>query len=1053
MARLSFFTTILMLVILSGCDTKMLSVKQIDPINSPQDFFLARNVGTEEEPTYIYDQPNEDVEIFPAWAPANTIKILKKKVFDGVGYLVVRPLATEIYWQRDEDVDPRLVAQAQLSGQIKTGADTWSAEQAFNFSESNLTKTGLGYTAYSVSDIGPYTDVVFGQAWNFEQGNAKQSFYLDSPDNTVKLRWSVRVLEAAIADPENDKKGLSYDISDYQGNVVHTSEADPEEGWVIHRWEFEPDGYECDVTDGRTSLQRFTDKAGLWVDPYLSVDEESSTYTITSAGIFEIRFASSNGWGMDEFYDLANDPSKSTDLMGTGSFDGAIPYIMVRAEGDSDEWRNTNDTNSSNTFFVEHQNELFVKIFVKGYLQETSGGSNTDYPYEIRYTIYSDGRIFTDVKITNDSGSTQAYTGTTQFNHIGLRLNYGSLNFAADYDEEDGAGTSKGANENWCGLLGKTSGDSAVFCVLMYEDTSNNPISVSYFAKAVGTTNYMVFNSYGTNPSWDDGELFHYVMFYHIGKDKDYWDSGDNDVFDHTLAEQWEDQIRDMDIATLTTGSNVDDLNIPLTIPSTNAAAADGSNNFEFGASETLQYTNDSNPRIGHVDVIHDPMITTDGSTERRIELIHCDDNAASNTVVADIGNNATWETSEGTTRNTNNDSVSSDIERGTGLDTGGTYHVEHSATAYDNAFFKQGTISITFTPQFAYDAAADQTIWSLYVDAGDYIQITYDAGNDRYELRVSWGGTLTTLNGDAFTESTSLQQLTKIKGCWDSDENLLQLSINGQVVDNGTNTGTPSSGNAAYVMTGCDCVTDADGTGQLEADVFLDKIQAEDGMKVDHGAHFTGNGSVDTDVAHEEITLLWQGSDTTPIGGNVTSNGDYTQDGPIGTKAFRNDAAGEYASFSTSGNIAAGEGTISFWFKPNSALGADCTLFYADAAFKIWWDDSDNDIAFTYNTDVLNSDPAFAADDTLWHHVEVGWDASTRLYIKIDGQISEQTSGVDSAPTLDATAYLTADDASGTNRADVMISDFFVTDTIGTPQIPVVLGSGPIYAPIREVN
>ncbi len=38
----------------------------------------------------------------------------------------------------------------------------------------------------------------------------------------------------------------------------------------------------------------------------------------------------------------------------------------------------------------------------------------------------------------------------------------------------------------------------------------------------------------------------------------------------------------------------------------------------------------------------------------------------------------------------------------------------------------------------------------------------------------------------------------------------------------------------------------------------------------------------------------------------------------------------------------------MSFWFKPNSALGADCTLFYADAAFKIWWDDSDNDVVFT---------------------------------------------------------------------------------------------------------
>ena len=47
----------------------------------------------------------------------------------------------------------------------------------------------------------------------------------------------------------------------------------------------------------------------------------------------------------------------------------------------------------------------------------------------------------------------------------------------------------------------------------------------------------------------------------------------------------------------------------------------------------------------------------------------------------------------------------------------------------------------------------------------------------------------------------------------------------------------------------------------------------------------------------------------------------------------------------------------------------------------------------------------------------------------------------------------MATDDADGTNRADVLISDFFITDKMATPQIPVILGSGPIYAPIKDVS
>ena len=58
---------------------------------------------------------------------------------------------------------------------------------------------------------------------------------------------------------------------------------------------------------------------------------------------------------------------------------------------------------------------------------------------------------------------------------------------------------------------------------------------------------------------------------------------------------------------------------------------------------------------------------------------------------------------------------------------------------------------------------------------------------------------------------------------------------------------------------------------------------------------------------------------------------------------------------------------------------------------------------------------------------------------------MTELTTGVDAAPTLDTNMYFTADDASGTNRANVKMGRLSITDTIGTPDLPCILGSGPV--------
>ena len=101
----------------------------------------------------------------------------------------------------------------------------------------------------------------------------------------------------------------------------------------------------------------------------------------------------------------------------------------------------------------------------------------------------------------------------------------------------------------------------------------------------------------------------------------------------------------------------------------------------------------------------------------------------------------------------------------------------------------------------------------------------------------------------------------------------------------------------------------------------------------------------------------------------------------------------------------------------------------------------------------MLNQTTAFAAGDTNVHHVRVAGKASDWLLIQVDGEKNYLTSGVDAAPTLDATMFFTADDASGTNRCNVKIADFFIADEAGIPEVPVILGDGVIHTPALALD
>jgi len=299
------------------------------------------------------------------------------------------------------------------------------------------------------------------------------------------------------------------------------------------------------------------------------------------------------------------------------------------------------------------------------------------------------------------------------------------------------------------------------------------------------------------------------------------------------------------------------------------------------------------------------------------LEYFKFDDNAASSAVVAAVGNNGVWEAADGTDRNTSNATVSTDIGRDSGLDTKDTYHVTCDNTVYDNAFFKSGTIILSFVPQFSYDDAADQTLFHIFVDTGDEHILVYDAGNDKYELRTSFGGTTTTISSDAYTD---MGGLTTIMAGWDYDNGGFSfLAVNGQVVDTGTNAGTASSGNAAYVIIGAD--SDEDGTTSLNADVYFDSYKAIDGCLLPYGGNpWLGNGEVNATAYHSDVLLYWGCEDNdSEIGSTTFSYGTgaslTTGAKFIGSKGL--DSAGGYCYVSdSSAFMDQTGGSISFWFQ-----------------------------------------------------------------------------------------------------------------------------------------
>jgi len=402
---------------------------------NPQDYFL-QSVDDEGNPVG-YDDVNQEVTDY---APA---KAFRKKVFDGTADIVVLSDTVQIYWKEN------LVAEAQLEGQVETSPGVWQG-QLFSFADANVQKitevegedrdgnpimvpVTPFFRAYEVKDIPALgiVDAVFGLDVHWAFKDTKLSFYLDAPGFNARIRWQCRVKDSAVAwtdnsDPENSihHRGLSFSVSDYEGNVNHGSQADPEPGWTQHWWTFEPDGKLIDAADARTPLERYEQGVGLVVDPYLSVDEQSTYIDVYCDGYYAR---------------IRNDETDTCCRINETSTDEEMYHISDIYIESATIKRTSFDTSRAVT--VIENTPSRVKIMVKGLPTDDTQASdlvNCNYTEWI-FTIYPD-KISWEYKISMSSSSTPTNMGMCLIQANGTNLDNEALYYEDGGDETEETG-------------------------------------------------------------------------------------------------------------------------------------------------------------------------------------------------------------------------------------------------------------------------------------------------------------------------------------------------------------------------------------------------------------------------------------------------------------------------------------------------------------------------------------------------------------------------------------------------------------------------------------
>jgi len=516
-------------------------------------------------------------------------------------------------------------------------------------------------------------------------------------------------------------------------------------------------------------------------------------------------------------------------------------------------------------------------------------------------------------------------------------------------------------------------------------------------------------------------------------------------------------QYKDYAIAALTIGTKVADLNYPDIIDS-DCFAADGAWHVEPDSNKDAKWKWDRTRKRPNA-VIHDwPFLSGTTPDSHLLDHLKLDDNASSSTLVAEVGNNATWRlVSDESERNTDTAGDSVEGVRNKALDTqGGISYIDMGLTGHGNSFYKKGSVLIKFKPQFAYDVEAWVLIWELNVGGNDEaIYLAYVYSSDTFLFGLDFG-TAVTIDTPAYTSNVKLQQWHTILCSWDADRDFMSLILDGVVIGSKGGLDTPSESNPVSFTVG----TDATITGN-PADIIIDEIKTFSECILPFGSIFLGNGEINANVAESDVCFHWACEDEDAEIGGVTGStgtGSFKNGGIYGSKYYDNNGNTDAMDFTvTDADIFdPRKGSFSCWFYLPSVVSWDF-LFGFGATGDDWIDvvvngDSKLHLGGKYNG---GGEIAAITSTTLtsgkWHHMVARWaDSNNGGYfsIELNGVLEDADPVTDTFEgSLSGTLYICGEE-DNSSWIDVWLDQVTITKNPQTPQNWTAFGK-PLWRPI----
>jgi hypothetical protein len=1030
---------------------------------NPENYYLQSRVNDKGDP--IYDWLNEDISDYSPY------KALRKKVFDGDADIVIQGTKIQIYWKS------ALIAEAELVAQLSDNDGlSWDWQYTFDFADANIQKiieidgspVTPFYRAFEIKDLPAIsvTDAVMGmdQKWSFK--DTKQAFYLDVPGWLVRIRWQVRVKDSALAwtdftDPEHpiDHKGLKYNVSDYPGTVNHGSQADPEPGWTQHWWTFEPNGYQCPDADARTPAQRFADKVGLFVDPYLIVDEQATYFDIYQDGFVSRVWSNGSEAYIGKIYDPDNVGTTDWFSFGSKLVVGGTTYAL------------SEDTDIS-VVLVENT-PIRVTLRAQGNFEDSSQSDLSGEQDSVLWMHFYPDKICMRLELNVTAAITlsdNANNGLIFMDSvIGNLANEDSKYESGDSEIDAGSDGSQPSAD----YIATLADEINVLGVAIENSLGGGTATYIQYIDDPGVALRFGWNGSGTITADTELEVIWILDSLDRGGSAKLY----NAAYRIVIGNQYKDAVLDQSPSK---GDDITDMIFPVRIPS-GTLHSDGVHFYEPDGNYEVKLALDRQ-RIRAAFVLRDFAFRTGAiasPTDHLLCHLKCDEQAASPNLNDETVNNAdgTWSNiSDGLDRDTDTsgDSVQ-EIGRGRNLDTqDGSGYIEMvvgSGTVHDNDFLTVGSIQIKLKPSFDFDdAGSGEQFITLHYDGTNFIEIWYATSSDKITCNVTGAGNIQT---PAYTENYSLQREMSLLVSWDKNKGFSLFTLDGQVVGYLEYTGTPTANHPSTFFIGA--WTDR----SLPADIIIDEIKTFDEAIMPFGAYFIGNGEgllADIDNPHSDLIFFWDAQSVNAKGasnlatsktgtlGSANSGGttSFPTSGGIVGGYFDNESESDnyHITFPVSGHdiINGSKGSLGVWVNWQTLNDWNSVIGFGDTNdhFVLGTDGSDQiflEIKINEGTDFFINYTNYAPTVGVWYWIVCQWEiAKDRLDVHINGVTYIGTDTTVNSWAHSGTGVLRfgADGpgTSGTN-SDVLISRCFISNDPDTPEILTAFGK-PLHVPLE---